>query len=114
MKVSEDNKYTKMQKTFYDANAPKMAKTDHKEHNDNPDYWDILIIEQPKKLLDTEKSNALDFGCGTGRNVRNLLENWKWNRVAGIDISENNIKEANKKLINSVVPKGSIREFTTL
>lgn len=88
-----NNRYTKMQKNFYDSNAPKMAKTDHIEHNSNKDYWNILLGDLDKK---GNNGIGLDFGSGTGRNVRNLLENWKWNRFDGIDISKQNINEANK------------------
>lgn len=99
--INIDNKYSKMQKNFYNSNAKKMASTDHKEHNSNPNYWDILLSDLSDDMFENDKTiKALDFGCGTGRNVFNLLKNWNWNRVDGIDISENNIIEAKKKLEN--------------
>lgn len=104
-----DNKYTKMQKSFYDSNAKKMASTNHKEHNFNPNYWDILLGDITDDMFeDNNTIKALDFGCGTGRNVFNLLKNWNWNRVDGVDISENNIIEAKKKLID-----GGYKEFNS-
>jgi ubiquinone/menaquinone biosynthesis C-methylase UbiE len=83
--VDSNNKYTQMQKSFYDASASKMASTNHQEHNDNPDYWNILLGDLNDDT--TNKSVGLDFGCGCGRNVYNLLKNWNWERVDGIDIS---------------------------
>ena len=38
-----NNKYTKMQKSFFNNIADGMNKGNHKEHDDNPDYWDILL-----------------------------------------------------------------------
>ena len=35
-----DNRYTKMQKSQY-----KNGTSNHEEHNENPDYWDILLGE---------------------------------------------------------------------
>lgn len=98
--IDIDNKYSKMQKNFYDSNATKMAQRDHAEHNDNPNYWDILLGDISDDMFeDDNEIKALDFGCGTGRNVKNLLKDWNWKRVDGIDISENNIIEAKKNLI---------------
>ena len=61
----------------------------HPEHNSNPDYWGILlgdiIAQKPIGW------NGLDFGCGKGRNVTNLLSLTEWNRVDGVDISIDNI-----------------------
>jgi ubiquinone/menaquinone biosynthesis C-methylase UbiE len=45
-------------------------------------------------LKDKEKWDgkvALDFACGKGRNVTNMLSLCNWDRVDGIDISEGNI-----------------------
>lgn len=65
--------------------------SNHLPHNDNPDYWDILLGD----LKDKEKwagKTALDFACGKGRNVTNMLSLCDWNRVDGIDISIGNIE----------------------
>lgn len=40
---------------------------------------------------------ALDFGCGRGRNVANLLEIAEWSRVDGIDLSKSNIQSCKKR-----------------
>ena len=69
--------------------------SNHEEHNTNSDYWDILLSD----LKDKEKWNnkvALDFACGRGRNVTNMLSLCDWKRVDGVDISNANI-EYNKQ-----------------
>ena len=83
--VSNDNKYTNMQKTVYQNGT-----SNHDEHNTNPNYWEILLGD----LQNKEKWNgkvALDFACGRGRNVTNMFDLCDWARVDGIDISEGNI-----------------------
>ena len=86
MEISTNNKFTNMQKTAY-----REGTSNHLEHNDNSDYWDILLGD----IKDKEKWKnkfALDFASGKGRNVTNLLSLVDWKRVDGIDISEGNIK----------------------
>jgi len=58
--------YSKMQTRFY-----KSGTSDHLEHNDNQDYWGILL----EGVSDTQcrGGHALDCACGKGRNVKNLL-----------------------------------------
>jgi len=83
--ISNDNKYTTMQKEAYEGGT-----TNHDEHNTNPDYWNILLGD----LKDKEKWDnkiALDFACGRGRNVTNIMSMCDWARVDGIDISGANI-----------------------
>jgi ubiquinone/menaquinone biosynthesis C-methylase UbiE len=99
--LNKDNKYTQMQKEFYGKDkAKQMASVDHKHHNDNPDYWNILLADVYNDDQNYWKGKkALDFGCGTGRNVKNLLELAEWKRVDGVDISKDNIKHA-KRLVS--------------
>lgn len=63
----------------------------HEAHNGNPNYWSILLGDVKNNPNKYENLTALDFGCGKGRNVTNLLSLAKWMRVDGIDISEDNI-----------------------
>ena len=84
--VSNDNKYTHMQKQAYAGGT-----SNHEEHNTNPDYWNILLSD----LKDREKWNgkvALDFACGRGRNITNMFNLCDWKRIDGIDISDANIE----------------------
>jgi len=87
-KINLDNSYTRMQKDFYDSGT-----SDHLNHNANKHYWDTLlsdVTENPKKWVGKK---VLDFGCGKGRNIRNLLKlcDNKWERADGVDISTGNI-----------------------
>lgn len=84
--ANKDNNYTQMQKRSYHNGT-----SNHPEHNDNTDYWDILLGD----LKDSDKWSgkfALDFASGKGRNVTNLLSLCNWDRVDGVDISEGNIE----------------------
>jgi len=84
--VNNDNQYTKMQKSQY-----AFGTSNHEEHNTNPDYWDILLGDLKNKEK-WEGKNGLDFACGKGRNVTNMLSLCNWNRVDGVDISNGNIE----------------------
>ena len=90
MSLNKENNFTNMQKHAY-----RSGTSNHLEHNDNPDYWDILLgdIKNKEKW---EGKMALDFASGKGRNVNNLLSLANWQRVDGVDISEGNIEHCIK------------------
>jgi len=96
--MNKDNKYTKMQKQFYESTSANMAKVNHRNHDINPDYWNILLQPVREDSAYWKNKKALDFGCGTGRNICNLSRMTFWKRVDGVDISENNLKEADRIL----------------
>ena len=81
-----------MQVQYYDSTAHIMAQDDHRTHDLNPDYYGLLL----GGVICT--GIALDFGCGTGRNVDNLLRLGDWRQVHGADLSSENIKHARSKL----------------
>ena len=81
----EENNYTKLQKEFY-----LKGTTNHDIHNQNSDYWDILLKDLKNKNF-WENKTALDFACGKGRNVKNIFSLCRFKKVDGIDISYNNI-----------------------
>ena len=84
------NKYTIMQKTYYDNEGVtgNMNRQNHMGHNNNPDYWDILVKDtESPAFLDKV---GLDFACGCGRNVFNLVNRFK--RMDGVDISTELVK----------------------
>jgi len=95
--MDSNNKYTMMQKGQYYGGT-----SNHLDHNDNPDYWDILLgdLKEAEKWKD---KIGLDFACGKGRNVANLHSLCEWKRVDGIDLSLNNVAycKKNYKNINS-------------
>jgi ubiquinone/menaquinone biosynthesis C-methylase UbiE len=109
-KLSSENKYTLMQKKKYDREGTQvgkgMDKENHKFHNDNPDYWNILVKDVE---LNYKDKIGLDFACGCGRNILNLWKNFK--RFDGVDISPNLIKLTKKNLLNENIPEDRFSLF---
>jgi len=103
--MDSNNKYSEMQRGFYNTTTHLMAKENHRNHDANPDYWSILLKPIRENSVKWKGKNALDFGCGTGRNVTNMWRMAEWERVAGVDISENNIKKAEEIILSEGVPK---------
>lgn len=93
--VDKDNMYSSMQKNFY-----KNGTTNHLEHNENPDYWELLLGTIKEK--DFEGKKALDFGCGKGRNITNMQSFKKFERVDGVDISQRNIDVCEEHFKDSI------------
>ena len=83
--INKENRYTQMQKAQYASGT-----NNHENHNANSNYWDILLGDLKDKQ-NWDGKIALDFACGKGRNVTNMLNLCDWARVDGIDISEGNI-----------------------
>jgi SAM-dependent methyltransferase len=85
--VDKNNSYTKMQLVYYNSQGddPKkgMNKENHSIHNKNDDYWNILVSDT--KDLSFKNKIGLDFGCGCGRNIINLIERFR--KFDGVDIS---------------------------
>ena len=81
--------YTEMQKSYYENETPRMSIDNHKGHDQNDDYWNILLW--PLKSDDWSEKTVLDFGCGCGRNVQNILNTYEVKEAHGCDISSNNI-----------------------
>jgi ubiquinone/menaquinone biosynthesis C-methylase UbiE len=82
--------YIKMQKDFYEAETPRMSEVNHRHHDANPDYWNILL--GPLSEGDWTNKKVLDFGCGCGRNVMNMLGRFNVKEAHGCDISRSNIE----------------------
>lgn len=94
MKTESD--YTTMQKNYYNNETWRMKIMNHSQHNTNPDYWDILLA--PLKEKNFSDKTVLDFGCGCGRNVINILQNYDVKEAHGCDISITNINYCNDLL----------------
>ena len=106
--------YAEMQKHQYQVTAINMhVAGNHRSHDANPDYRGILLAP-----LDIYKDRfkdecALDFGCGHGRNVSNMIL-WFPNlfkRVDGVDISSNNLLYANANLLKEVGDESKFKLF---
>ena len=92
MSVVPDNKYTTMQRSFYNVEGVtnNMNRENHRNHNGNPDYWNILVSDTSDPSY--KEKVGLDFGCGCGRNVQNLITRFK--RMDGVDISPELVRQA--------------------
>ena len=93
MSVESANPYTQMQLAYYESTADLMNQENHRIHNGNQDYWDILVGDTESGYRD---KIGLDFGCGCGRNVQNLW--WRFARMDGVDLSFGNLAHANANL----------------
>jgi ubiquinone/menaquinone biosynthesis C-methylase UbiE len=91
-KIFGGNGYTQIQKWVY-----RNGTSDHLEHNANPDYWQHLLGPVKNDPTAWKGKAALDFGCGRGRNVANLLAIAEWSKVDGIDLSKRNIQSCRKR-----------------
>ena len=80
------SRYRNIQKSQY-----RNGTTDHDEHNKNPDLWDYLF--QPFSEGDWTNKKVLDFGCGQGRNIQNVLDAYDIGEIHGCDISAKNIED---------------------
>lgn len=108
MKTEQD--YTAMQKQYYEDGTPVMAIQNHLFHNDNPEYWSILL--KPLQSGDWSDKTVLDFGCGCGRNVMNVLKTFNVKEAHGCDISSNNV-EYSKKFVLDQTGKTNFHFFAT-
>lgn len=82
--------YLTYQKFFFENTNELMIVDNHSQHNNDPEYWDILLKEIKENKSKWKNKIALDFGCGCGRNIKNLLDLAEWKRVDGCDISKKN------------------------
>ena len=93
MSELDKNEFSKFQKEFYTAETPTMKIVNHTQHNNNPNYWEILLGDVRSDPEAWKGKSALDFGCGCGRNLLNMSSLASWNNVDGVDISRPNIIE---------------------
>lgn len=63
-----------------------MKKLNHHQHDLEPNFWKYMVIP----YQNSQGNFALEFGCGAGRNLVNLLEHCGFDRVDGVDISKSN------------------------
>jgi ubiquinone/menaquinone biosynthesis C-methylase UbiE len=94
MPIDSNNKYTKMQKTAFEADALNWSPTfrdpvvGHFDAHNNWKDYDVFLF----KNINTKNKIGLDFGCGPGRNIVKFAD--KFQRIDGVDISQNNLDKA--------------------
>jgi ubiquinone/menaquinone biosynthesis C-methylase UbiE len=98
--LSKNNRYTLMQKEFYENAALYGSNTSNDKvvgsylkHNNWEDYE--FLFSRLYNFPFHEKK-VLDFGCGPGRNIVKYKNKFK--QIDGVDISKNNIKNAKSYL----------------
>ncbi len=97
--VAPGNSYTSMQREYYETTANIMNEVNHRHHNANQDYWDILVADTESGF---RERTGLDFGCGCGRNIQNLW--YRFARMDGVDISSENLKHARQNILAQGCP----------
>jgi SAM-dependent methyltransferase len=104
------NPYTAMQRGFYDREGVtgNMNRENHRHHTTNPDYWTILVGETEDPSY--KEKTGLDFGCGCGRNVQNLIGRFK--RMDGVDISPVLVEQARANILRDGHSTESFQLYT--
>ena len=108
--LNENNQYTNMQRDFYNATADIMAIENHRGHDSSPDYYGLLLSDVNEEF---DGKSALDFGCGVGRNIDNLLNLTKWAKVDGCDISRENLDRAKTFMSTTIHSEDKYDFYTT-
>jgi ubiquinone/menaquinone biosynthesis C-methylase UbiE len=92
--LTENNKYTVMQKGLYDRHAGLWSLNNidfvvgrFMEHNAWEDYEYLF-----KDIPDQASKKVLDFGCGPGRNLVKYTN--RFAQIDGVDISNKNLENA--------------------
>jgi SAM-dependent methyltransferase len=79
---------------FFEKNSKGMELENHYHHNVEPNFWKHMVNPVLENPIASSNQLALEFGCGAGRNLLNLLIAAPFLRVDGIDISKGNASSA--------------------
>jgi len=82
--------YLQMTKETFDSQNSLMIVDNHAHHNSDPEYSEHILGPITTNRSFWKDKKALDFGCGCGRNIKNLLDAAEFQRVDGCDISKQN------------------------
>ena len=91
--------YLQMTKEAFDSQNNLMIVDNHEQHNSDPEYIEHILGPITTNRSFWKDKKALDFGCGCGRNIKNLLDAADFQRVDGCDISKQNA-DYSKEYIN--------------
>ena len=93
-------------KRFFQKHSSGMVAQNHTQHDIEPRFWEEMFFNIGD-LTDASSNLALEFGCGAGRNLVNLLSFGQFKRADGIDISGDNARNA-QSYVESRFPGRSI------
>lgn len=82
--------YLQAAEAHFQKHAQGMTQRNHYQHNLEPDFWKYMmsdLLDNPNSFRD---SLTLEYGCGAGRNLVNMLSLAPILRADGIDISKDN------------------------
>lgn len=102
--------YLDKSKNFFESSHNDMVVNNHEIHNSDPNYWDYLLGAIKNSPENWSGKKALDFGCGCGRNIKNLLDLASWKQVDGCDISKKNA-DYSKNWVHSYYPDKKIKTW---
>jgi len=94
-------RYTTHTKEFFEKHHADMTVSNHARHTLDPQYQEYIlgpIKDDPERW---RGKTALDFGCGCGRNIKNLLEAGPFSRVDGCDISRANAEYSKRHVLET-------------
>lgn len=91
-RLQGSNPYTLIQKIEYIRGT-----SDHEEHNANTDLFRLILEPLVLDAMSFSSPRVLDFGCGKGRNIQNLLDLGFEGELWGADISRANIVACKKR-----------------
>ena len=92
--MSIGNEYLDRYKKEFEDTHHLMIADNHQQHNADPEYWAMLLGPIKFNPDNWKGKKAFDFGCGCGRNLKNLLDLAEWDSVYGCDISKQNAEYA--------------------
>ena len=92
--MSIDKEYLDRYKKEFEDTHHLMIADNHQQHNADPEYWAMLLGPIKFNPDNWKGKKAFDFGCGCGRNLKNLLDLAEWDSVYGCDISKQNAEYA--------------------
>ena len=101
--MSYTQTYLDNYKKEFESHHSMVRKNNHIRRNADPEYWEILLDPIKSNPEKWENKVAFDFGCGGGRNLKNLLDLANWKEVHGCDISKPNAEFA-EEWVNSIYP----------
>jgi SAM-dependent methyltransferase len=110
--VLKYSNYLLKAREHFSEHAIGMVEKNHIHHNYEPNFWDIMLkdLVSSETVSNFKDKNALEFGCGAGRNLVNMALLGQFRRVDGIDISKENASNS-ASYVKKMISEGAIESF---